>query len=324
MLFFFFWAITASAQDLSNLANEFLNSLTPQLESRTLFELDNEERYNMNFVPTRRKGPNFHDLNGAQKKAALALLKASLSQEGYRKSREIMELETVLFQIENNNPGRDALDYHFCIFGEPAGDSFWGWRFEGHHLSLNFTSDNNKIVSSTPSFMGTNPAIVNVQGFDRKQVLQQETELGFALVNSLDKTQLAIARFSENAPREIITGTQRKVKNIEPRGIYYSALTADQQKAFMKLLNVYIDNYELGYAEDLRAKIIAQGIDNLSFAWAGSLKPGKGHYYRIQGPTLLIEYDNIQNNANHVHSVVRDLTNDYAEDLLRKHYQKDH
>ena len=324
MLFFFFWAITASAQDLSNLANEFLNSLTPQLESRTLFELDNEERYNMNFVPTRRKGPNFHDFNGAQKKAALALLKASLSQEGYRKSREIMELETVLFQIENNNPGRDALDYHFCIFGEPAGDSFWGWRFEGHHLSLNFTSDNNKIVSSTPSFMGTNPAIVNVQGFDRKQVLQQETELGFALVNSLDKTQLAIARFSENAPREIITGTHRKVKNIEPRGIYYSALTADQQKAFMKLLNVYIDNYELGYAEDLRAKIIAQGIDNLSFAWAGSLKPGKGHYYRIQGPTLLIEYDNIQNNANHVHSVVRDLTNDYAEDLLRKHYQKDH
>ncbi len=315
---------TGRAQDLSNLANEFLSSLSPQLKSKTLFSWQDNERYNMNFVPTRRQGASFNDFNGSQKSASVALLKASLSDKGYRKSREIMELENVLYKIENNNPGRDALDYHFCIFGEPAGDSFWGWRFEGHHLSLNFTSDNHKIVSSTPSFMGTNPAIVNVQGFDRKQVLQQETELGFALVNSLDKDQLAMARFSENAPREIITGTQRKVKNIEPRGIYYSALTADQQKTFMKLLNVYIDNYELGYAEDLRAKIKAQGIDNLSFAWAGSLKPGKGHYYRIQGPTLLIEYDNIQNNANHVHSVVRDLNNDYAEDLLKKHYQNDH
>ncbi len=324
MLFFFFWAITASAQDLSDLANSYLNSLSPELKSKSLFSWQDNERYNMNFVPTRRQGPSLNDFDGSQKSAALALLKASLSVEGYRKSREIMELENVLYKIENNNPGRDALDYHFCIFGEPAADSFWGWRFEGHHLSLNFTSDDQKIVSSTPSFMGTNPAIVNVQGFDKNQVLKLETDLGFALVNSLDQEQLALARFSQSAPREIITGNDRKVTTIEPRGIYYHSLSATQQDAFMKLLNVYLDNYHPDFSSALRARIKAAGMDKLSFAWAGSLKPGKGHYYRIQGPTLLIEYDNIQNNANHVHSVVRDLTNDYGEDLLKKHYQNEH
>ena len=328
----FAFVCNLQSQSLSDHANIFLNLLPSDLKEKTLFPLDGSERYNMNYIPIKRKGPSFNDFDENQKNAAIKLLMESLSKEGFRKASEIMGLEKVLFKLENNQMKmpdgtpiiRDHLDYHFCIFGIPSNDGLWGWRFEGHHVSLNFSSTDNKIVSSTPSFMGSNPAIVEVEGFDKKQVLKLETELGFALVASLNEEQLKVARFSETAPREIITTTDREVQNIEPRGIYYADFSEAQKSVFMELLNVYIDNYQFGFAEELHEKIKKAGVDNLSFAWAGGLNPGEGHYYRIQGPMLLIEYDNIQNNANHVHSVVRDLTNDYAEDILKEHYQKDH
>ena len=320
-----------SAKDLYQKANAFLNSLSEDLKSKTHYTLEDPERFNIQFVPIARKGASFHDFSDEQKKLALDLLKASLSNEGFRKSTEIIELEKVLIVVENNrnkmpdgSPMRDPLNYYLWIFGNPSQDNFWGWRFEGHHLSLSFTSSNNQIVSSTPSFFGSNPAIVNVDGFDHQEVLKSETDLGFKLVNSLDKEQLALALFSDTAPKEIITRNNRKAENIDPRGISYAQFSDGQKEMFLDLLNVYINNYEAGYSETLRKRIQQAGVDNLSFAWAGSLRPGAGHYYRIQGPMLLIEYDNIQNNANHVHSVVRDLSNDFGEDLLKAHYQKDH
>ncbi|MBL7873557.1 MAG: DUF3500 domain-containing protein [Cyclobacteriaceae bacterium] len=318
------------AQSVVQRATDFLNSLTPELKIKTQFTVTDSERFNMNYVPISRKGPTFNDFSEKQTKFALDLLKACLSEEGYRKASEITKLDKVLIKIEDNkmkmadgSPMRDPLNYHFCIFGEP-GDGFWGWRFEGHHVSLNFSSINNTIVSSTPSFFGSNPAIVNIAGFDKQEVLKMETELGFSLVNSLTPGQLPKAKFSDTAPSEIITGNKLKVENIEPRGISFNELTDPQKKIFLSLLDVYLSNYELGFSKTLNDKIVRAGINNLSFSWAGSMAPGKGHYYRIQGPMLLIEYDNTQNNANHVHTIVRDLTNDFAEDILREHYQKDH
>ena len=309
----------------------FLATLSAELKERSQFPLEDEERFNMNFVPIRRKGPTFNDFNDQQAKAALALLRASLSQEGYRKATDIMELENILIIIEENkarmadgSPMRDAKDYHLCVFGTPSANDPWGWRFEGHHISQNFFSTNGEIVASTPSFMGSNPGIVKIREQMGKEVLKLETDLGFALINSLSTDQLKTARFADKAPIEIFTTTKRKVENLEPRGISYSKLNKDQQDKFMKLLNLYVDNYQLGFARTLRKKINKAGVENLYFAWAGGLKPGVGNYYRIQGPMLLIEYDNVQNNANHVHSAVRDLTNDYAEDILREHYAKEH
>lgn len=319
------------AQDLTQKAKDFLTSLEPELKSRTLFTLDNPERYNMNYVPIDRKGPTFHDFDEKQKQLALALLKASLSEQGFQKTSQIMKLENVLRVIEKNkrlkadgNPVRDPLDYHFCIFGNPSESDYWGWRFEGHHISLNFTSTSGAIISSTPSFMGTNPAVVQQKGFESQEVLKAEAALGFQLVNALTESQKQIAVISKEAPSDIITGTDRKVQHIEPKGLYYQDLSDDQKGLFRKLLDVYIGNYEREFAKELRAKIEKSGLENFSFAWAGSLEPGKGHYYRVQGPMLLIEYDNTQNNANHAHAVVRDFTNDYAEDILKEHYQKHH
>jgi len=330
LLFFITAAVTA--QQLAEKANNFLNSLPKELRSKTLFSIEDSERFNMNYIPITREGVTFHDFNETQKKAAINLLRASLSEEGFRKSQEIMELEKVLRIIENDDtdkmpdgrPRRDPLNYHFCIFGNPSKDQPWGWRFEGHHLSLNFTASNGVLSSSTPTFFGTNPGIVLSTEFKGKEVLRKEAELGFSLVNSMSSEQLKTVVFTDVAPNDIISLTKRKAERLEPLGIPYADLSLNQKKTFMALVERYIDNYEHGFAIGFREKINKGGLENLYFAWAGSLQPGKGHYYRIQGPSLLIEYDNTQNNANHVHTVVRDLTNDYGEDLLREHYEKDH
>ncbi len=271
---FIFLAITnvqCTAQHLSDKANNFLNTLSPELKSQTLFSLTDSERMNMNYVPIERKGPTFHDFNEKQKEAALELLKASLSNQGYQKSTEIMELENVLFMMENNTTKkpdgktyRDPLNYHLCIFGRPSPNDFWGWRFEGHHISLNFTSTKGKIISSTPSFLGSNPAIVPINEQKGKEVLKLETDLGFKLINSLTADQLKVAKFSDVAPGDIITGNKRKVENIETKGILYSSLTEDQKKNFMTLLNVYIDNYELNFI-DFKQKEITSTAELLTY-----------------------------------------------------------
>ncbi len=320
------------AQNLSEKATLFIETLSDELKSQAVFALEDEERYNMNYVPMPRTGPRFHDFNETQKAAALDLLKSSLSEEGLRKSKEIMSLEKILRVIENDDndkmpdgkPRRDPLNYHFSIFGDPASNAPWGWRFEGHHLSLNFTSSDHKISAATPTFFGTNPGVIKITGHKEKEVLKKETSLSFKLVNSLSPEQLKKAMFSTIAPVEIITTTQRRVEGFQQKGIFYNDLTSDQQQLFHDLINLYLNNYEKNFSEEYRDKIKKAGIESLSFSWAGSLEPGVANYWCIQGPVLLIEYDNTQTDANHVHTVVRDPTNDYGEDILKKHYEKDH
>jgi hypothetical protein len=328
-LFCALFTIEANAQgsSLAAKANEFLSLLNDDQVKKARYEFDDEERHNWHFVPRERNGLSFNDMNEKQRQAAHALLKSSLSDQGYQKATNIMALENILREVENrpaDDKYRDPLNYYITIFGNPDGKNVWGWRLEGHHVSINFSSADNQIVSSTPTFWGSNPAIVRSGRHTGRQILKQETDLGFTLVNSLNTNQLKEAVISTTAPADIITGNQRKAELQDPKGLPYTSLTSDQKKLFMQLLNVYVKNYQLGFSKRLMEKIEKAGIDNLSFAWAGSLQPGAGHYYRIQGPMLLIEYDNTQNNANHVHTVVRDLTNDFAEDILREHYEKEH
>lgn len=325
--FTIFFSMQSIAQDITDAANKFISSLEASQKSKAQFKLDDDERFNWHFVPRKRNGITFHDLNENQRQAAMALLKASLSIQGYRKASGIIELEAILREVEGRNTNdnyRDPKNYYFSIFSIPSKEKPWGWRLEGHHISLNFISTSGEIISSTPSFFGANPAIVPRGTEKGKQVLQLEMELGFKLINSLSQNQLAIARFSETAPYDINTGNDRKAKLLTPEGLKYNDMNDLQKQIFLQLLDAYAKNYAFGFSSKLMDKIKKAGIDNLSFAWAGSLKPGAGHYYRIQGPMLLIEYDNTQNNANHIHTVVRDLTNDFAEDILREHYRKEH
>jgi len=317
----------AQSTETVQAATNFLKTLSPELRTKTIYPFADAERFNWHFVPKTRNGPTLHDFDATQRDAALALLKASLSDQGYKKTTDIFALEKILRGVEGrgeNDTYRDPLNYHITLFGTPAADKPWGWRLEGHHISLNFAVNNGKLVSSTPSFFGANPAVVPSGSDKGWQVLKTEADLGFSLVNALTKDQLTKALIDDEAFSDILSFNKRKAAAPEPKGIPYTALNEDQKKLFLQLLDVYVRNYQLGFASTLMEKIKKAGIDNLSFAWAGSLKPGTGHYYRIQGPMLLIEFDNTQNNANHVHSVVRDLTNDFAEDILREHYRQEH
>ncbi len=318
----------AQSSKLVSRANDFLTSLDEKTKAKALYTLDDPERFNWYYVPReKREGACFKFLNIEQRQAALSLLNTSLSEVGYKKTTEIMALENILKEIENRSESdnhRDPVNYYFTIFGTPSDTKPWAWRIEGHHISVHFAIANGELVSSTPSFFGSNPSVVPIGEEKGKQILRQETELGFAMVNSLTFDQKTIAIISETALPEIITGNKRKAELLNPIGINYSSLTNEQQQQFLQLLSVYVNNYTLGFSKKLMDKIQKAGIENLSFAWAGSLAAETGHYYRIQGPMLLIEYDNTQNNANHVHTTVRDLTNDFAEDILREHYQKEH
>lgn len=319
--------IHGQPSELVSLAKAFLDGLTPEQKNATLFPYENPERLNWNFVPMERKGISLGDLAESQRAAGMRLLLASLSQQGYNKATGILDLEAILREVEGrpaDDRYRDPKKYFFSFFGVPEEEKIWGWRLEGHHISLNFSSANGGLVASTPTFMGANPAVVPRGNEKGRQTLKLETDLGFELVNSLSQQQLKVARFSEVALPEIVSGNSRQAILLEPKGIPYSELNESQKRLFDRLLDVYVGNYQLGFSETLMKKIMKAGMENLSFAWSGSLKPGSGHYYRIQGPVLLIEYDNTQTNANHVHTTVRDLTNDFAADILREHYRKDH
>lgn len=313
--------------DLARQAELFISSLTPDLKTKAVYDFGDSERFNWHFVPKSRNGVPLRDLNEDQRASALNLLKASLSAQGFEKATAIVALETVLKQVEHRGPGdnyRDPLNYYLTIFGRPGSKTVWGWRFEGHHVALNFSSVNNRIEASTPSFFGSNPGTV-LEGSEKgKQILKRETELAFDLINSLNTNQKKAAIISEKALQEIVSFNSRKASPLSPQGILFGKLTEEQKQTFLALLDVYVNNYEFAFASTFMAKIKKAGLDNLSFAWAGSLTPGSPYYYRIQGPMLLIELDNTQNGANHIHSVVRDLTNDFGDDILREHYEKEH
>lgn len=316
-----------AGQDLAQTATAFMTLLSPEQLKMASFPVETEERTNWTIVPRPRKGIPFKQLDTKQREAALKLLRASLSQQGYTKATEIMAHEIILRELEGRGPDdtyRDPENYYITFFGTPSSKEPWGWRLEGHHVALNFFSIDGVVVSSTPSAFGSNPGTVPRGPQTGKQILKLETDLGFQLVNSFSDAQLKVVKFSDTAPREMFTLAEREATPLEPKGISYRDMTPAQQKMLLSLLDVYVKNYAFGFSSRLMKKIQDAGIENLHFAWAGSLQPGAGHYYRIQGPMLLIEYDNTQNNANHVHTAVRDLTDDFAYDILKEHYAREH
>lgn len=317
------------AQSSVTAANRFIDMLSAEQKMETVFPFDTEERYNFHFVPLQRKGITFNEMNPAQKQAALDLLKSCQGEEAFRKTNEIIQLEIVLKALENRKPEdnyRDPGNYHISVFGIPSAENIWGWRFEGHHISFNFSFNKQKLSSGTPAFIGSNPAIVLSGPEKGKQVLKDETELGFALLHSLQNNQLAKALIDTVAFKDILSFDKRNAMMGQPAGIRYAELDAKQKAAMLALVKLYVNRFTKLFANDMLKEIQQNGLDNLWFAWAGSQEQqlGKGTYYRVQGPTILIEYDNTQNNANHIHSVLRDLKHDFGGDELLEHYKNGH
>lgn len=305
-------------------ANKFLAALDGDQKAKATFEFKSDERQNWHFVPKDRKGITVKEMTAAQRKLAFALLRSGMSELGYTKATNIMELEKILFEMEGANRRfpRDSELYHFSVFGQPNTTGSWGWRFEGHHLSINITLDKNEVVSVTPSFMGTNPAEVRSGAKKGLRVLTEEEDVARQLIQSFNAEQKKAAIFSTKAHSDILTEAKKKVKPLDQNGIMASELTGEQKDTLVKLIQAYVYRYRPDVAEADLKKIEKAGIEKIKFGWAGGIEKGEGHYYMVQGPTFLLEYDNTQNNNNHIHAVWRDFQNDFGEDLLRKHYQQ--
>ena len=313
------------AEAMAESANNFLVSLTPEQKAKAVFELKADERFNWHFIPRNREGLPLKEMTTAQRHLAYALLNSALSQRGFMKATTIMSLEEILREMEKDGSQvRDPERYFVTIFGTPESKGTWAWRVEGHHLSLNFTVVEGKAVSVTPSFLGSNPGEVREGPRKGLRVLAAEEDLARQLVRSLKEEQRKIAVVTETAPKEIITGADRKAKSLMPMGLSATKMNSDQREILWRLVKEYVTRCRSELAELDLKKIEQAGKDKLHFAWAGSVEPREGHYYRVQGPTFLLEYDNTQNNANHIHAVWRDLENDFGEDLLRKHYEQHH
>lgn len=310
-----------ASRDMTDAANAWLGSLSDSQRASAGFDLTDEERENWHFIPRDRNGLSIKEMSPEQRTLAHALLAVSLSETGYSKAANIISLEKVLAVIENRPEHRDPEKYYFSIFGEPTADKPWGWRFEGHHLSFNFTIPGGETAPSvTPSFMGSNPAIVMDGPRKGVRVLENEEELARSLVKSLSAAQLKTALIMEKAPNDVFNVPGRN--ETKPAGIPWSDLDTSQQQGLLEIVREYLYRYRTDIAGSEMKRLEDRGLENLYFAWAGQLEKGEPHYYRIQGGNFVLEYDNTQDGANHAHSLWRDFDRDFGLDELAQHYRQ--
>ena len=312
-----------TAASMAEAAQAFLATLPADQRVIANLPFDSDDRERFHFVPIEmfgRRGLTLEAMNEEQRAAAHELMSRGLSEVGYEVAVDVIELEGILGTLETNgrmerNPGW----YFFSVFGNPSPEGTWGWRVEGHHLSLHFTVVNGETVATTPAFFGSNPAEVKEGPHTGMRVLGFEEDAARELLKALDAGQLAEAIIDDEPPRDIATEAFSKVHALGPGGVKAEDLTAGQHSMLMRLIRAYASLMEDDLAAARMAKIEEAGTDGILFAWAGGTERGDRHYYRVQGPTFLIEYDNTQGNGNHVHSVWRDFDGDFGRDILREH-----
>jgi hypothetical protein len=309
---------------MTETANRLLAALSPEQKAKAVFPFQDEERFHWFYVPIDRKGLTLGEMSPYQRHLASALLASGLSQAGYIKAVTIMSLEDVLRVMENDSGvRRNPEKYHFTIFGAPADAGTWGYRVEGHHISQNYTVTNGQVVDG-PSFFGSNPAEVKQGPRKGLRVLAPEDDLGFEVINALDERLQKAAIVDPKAYGDILTTNSRTAAlKGQPSGLSASKMNARQFDALRALTELYAHNLP-GDIAQRRIDQIDKAGRNAWFAWAGGAKPGDPHYYRVQTPSFMIEFDMTQDNANHIHSVWRDLNGDFGGDLLLAHYENSH
>ena len=322
-----YFKLAKTGEAMTEEANKFLASLSAEQRAQASLTYDDPKRVDWHFIPKEgdkeREGLKIREMQDEQRKAAHALLKAVLSEAGYGKATKIMELESLLAELQKGKSGplRDAERYYFVVFGKPSAEGRWGLSIEGHHLSLNFVVEKGNVISSTPTSLCANPAIVmndNVPSIAKgTRVLAKEETLAFELLASLSADQKKEAVIADKAPSEIRAAGEPQPPKDAAAGIAAEKLTGKQRSVLQSLIEEYANNLPVDVAKERMEAIQREGIGQVHFAWAGADKPGVGHYYRIQGPTFVIELVNVQpdsagNPANHIHSIWRDMTGDFA------------
>jgi hypothetical protein len=277
------------------------------------------------YIPRDRPGLSMGSVTAAQSKALWDLLATLLSTRGLDQVRGQLRVEGILGELTGEAAFRDPGNYALVVFGDPSGPDPWAWRLEGHHLSLTIVVAPDYGVSVTPAFFGANPAKVahhhHHAGF---RLLGAEEDTAFSLIRSLDGKAREAAIIADRSLGQIVSGPGRETVLKSFEGASLSTLNEAQRAGVMHILELYAGTMRDEIAAAAMARVNEIGTDKLHFAWAGSLEPGKPHYFRIHGPSALVEYDNTQNGANHVHSVWIDPDGVFGRDLLKAHYQGQH
>ncbi|MEV6286981.1 DUF3500 domain-containing protein [Kribbella sp. NPDC051770] len=309
-------------------AVELLALLTPEQRTKATAPFDTPDHRDWTYLPGDRPGLQLTELTAAQEEYVHQLLALACSERGVGDALATMAAEIILRELPDVGAtggwqGTVVGERYFLrILGDPSGTEPWGWRLNGHHLALHVTLVGDQ-VSFVPNFIGSNPAEVRQGPYAGRRFLAAEHDLGFQLLHALDAGQQGVAVVSTEAPDDILTRHDPVADpSLLHRGLAYGDLSDSQQELFNRLLDQYVGRAAQPVAEQAWANLRSQGLDHLTFAWAGALQPGSGHYYSIAGPTFLAEYDNTQSDANHIHSVWRDTNNDWGQDLLAAHYQE--
>ncbi|MCC7216569.1 MAG: DUF3500 domain-containing protein [Burkholderiales bacterium] len=315
-------ATAAVAARMRVAAEQLLAALPEPAREKVARPFDDRDRVDWHYTPRSRNGVALKELDRKGRDAVHALLREALSAAGYRKVVNIIELELVLRELETFGLMRDPERYHLTVYGTPSRTAAWGWRFEGHHLSLNFTLAGDRMVVDTPSFLGANPATVPRGAAAGLRVLAAEEDEARVLLALLADAQRRMAVFDTRTYGDIVTTNAAKVDPPQPAGLAAADMTEAQRAQLVKLIDVYARTFEPALAEARMARVREGGIENVRFGWAGSTERGRPHYYRVQGPLFLIEYDASPNDGNHIHTVWRDFNGDFGRDLLRLHYAR--
>lgn len=316
------WAgafVDQTGSRMATAADRFLDALDATQKEKASFDFDSPERINWHFIPRERKGLPVKEMSGAQRALAFGLLHTGLGASGYLKATTIMSLEQVLKEMEQGKgPVRDPELYFVSIFGTPSDRGKWGWRVEGHHLSLNFTLDGGKIVSATPTFFGANPAEVRQGPREGLRTLAEVEDRALRLVQALSDDQRKTAVVEETAPKDIRAANTPQPPTAEAVGIAYTELNDDQRSMLRALVESYAGDMPAEVGTAWLGEIKQAGPEGVKFAWFGPADRSQGHAYRVQGPTFLIEFNNTQNGANHIHSVWRNMLGDFGNRVASK------
>jgi hypothetical protein len=310
------WAgayVEATGSRMAVAADRLLASLSPTQATKAVFPFESPERLNWHFIPRARKGIPIKELSSEQRALAFGLIHSGVAGSGFLKATTIMSLEQILKELEQGRgPVRDPELYYLTIFGSPLDRGKWGWRVEGHHLSLNFVLEDGKITAATPVFFGANPAEVRQGPRRGVRTLADREDRALRLLQALDETQRKSAIFAEKAPPEIRAANTPQPPTEAAGGVAYADLNADQRSMLRVLIESYAQDMPDEVAKAWLDEIGRAGTESVRFAWAGPADRSQGHAYRVQGPTFLIEFNNTQNGANHIHSVWRNTLGDFG------------
>lgn len=312
----------SSGLGMSKAANAFLKNLNDAQKSKASFGYDDKERLNWHFIPRERKGLPLKELEGPALQSALALIRSGLSESGYDQTLNVMSLEETLYLLEGGNreerrAKRDPQKYYLSVFGAPGDSGVWGWRLEGHHISLNYSVKDGKVVASTPEFFGANPGTLEAGPGRTIRVLGAEEDIARQILKLCNEDQKKACWLDKAAPDDLRGGGVLQPETTAAVGLPAGKMSADQKKLLAELLNEYLKNMPADVVRERREKLEKAGVDNIHFAWWGDSERNARHYYRVQGPTFIIEYNNTQNSANHVHSMWRDMSGDFAIPLAK-------